>query len=157
MTLSKEQKLEWEEKVKEGTFFLVGVEINNQRKGTFINLLGHFNGNIKGVPSVEKGVKRKGKFAKGMVIDEFIKTQFDAGLMLKDASDDIINDIMFVDGHLHNYIKDLFVDAYFKTNYIEILGGVRHWNTIKGILNGVNPEQAAKDIQAETEEKPKET
>ncbi len=154
MYISKSAQQEWEEKVKEGVFFLVGVEIETKREGTFIDILRHFAGNVRGIPSIEKGLRNKGKFAKGMVIDEFVKTQFDAGLMLRDAPEKIINDIVFVDGHLHNYIKDLFVDCYFKLQYDRIVAYTKEYKTVSGLLNSVNPEQAAKDLQKEIDEKP---
>jgi hypothetical protein len=153
MSLTKAEKKEWEEKLKEGIFFLVGVEIKAERKGTFINLLRHFNGNVRGVPSPEKGIKNKGKFAKTLVIDELLKTNFDAGANLKDAPEHILTSVVNSDGHLHNFALDFFVDVYFRVNYEEILAGVRHWVTIKSIIDSVNPDQDEIDLQPENKTK----
>lgn len=146
MSLTSAEKKDWAEKIKEGVFFLVGVEVIKERKGTYINILRHFNGNVRGMPSIEKGLKDKGRFSKTSVVDEFYKTQSTVGLFLQDAPDHIVDDIMFIDGYLHWVIRDLFVDAYYKAYFSQIESGVIHWETIKGLLASVNPEQAAKDL-----------
>jgi len=149
MALTKHEKIEWEKRVRQGVFWQVGVEIRTERRGTYINILRHFDGNLKGVPKITRGLWGKAQFAKGQVIDEFVKSEFDAGCMLRDAPEHIIDDIVFDTGHLHKYIKDLFVDAYFKNNYEEIVAGVKHWTTMKSLLNSVNPVQAAEDLANE--------
>ena len=134
--LTSAEKTEWEEKVKEGTFFLVGIEIGQKREGTYIEMVRHFNGNVKGIPDINKGMQNKGKWANRLFIEEFLKTQGDK--ILDGAPDYIIDDIALETGHLHKYMKDLFVDAFFKCQYQRIVSSVENWKTLKGVLNSMS-------------------
>ena len=134
----------WKEMLKEGAFFMVAVEIKNQRKATFINICRFANGTT---PS-DKHMMHQGHLAGQLFFGEFMKCCADK--CLKDAPESVIDDLA-MGGKLYTYVTDLFVHAYWKLENNIILKTITHWDEWKGVLSSVSASQEVEVVNGDEE------
>ena len=142
--LSKIELKHWKNTLKEGVFFMVGVEVKNQRKATYINICRFANGVV---PS-DKHMMHQGHLAGQLFFAEFMKCCADKGL--EDAPESVIEDLLG-GGKLFNYITDLFVHAYWKFEYGTIHKTITNWDQWKGVLDSVAESQETETVEVDGE------
>ena len=123
----------WKEELKEEVFFWVGIEIKRRDQGTFIDIIRYFKGDADIIPTIEQGLVGKGEFANRNLIEKLLKSAADT--ILVNAPDEVIDDIVLETGDLHNFIKDLFVDAYFKMEFMRIVNTTLKYDDFEKILD----------------------
>lgn len=136
--LSSKELKEWKSILEDGVFFMVGVEIKNNRKATFINICRFANG--KEVS--DKHMKHQGHLTGQLFLSEFMKCNADKCLV--GAGDDVIDSI--VSGKLYKYISDLFIHAYFRLEYKKIMNTITNWSSWKGVLDSVAASQEIENV-----------
>lgn len=141
--LDKKTLRQWKDKLREGVFGSVGIEIRQDRQGTYINILRFLNGEM----CEEKHMKHQGHLAPKIFFQEFMKVNADQ--CLEDAPEEVLNDLIDPSGKLHKYIHDLFVHVYFRVEYARILGGIENWDSVKEILDSVADSQKKIVVEAE--------
>ncbi len=124
---------EWKEKLQQEIFFWVGIEIKNRNQGTFIDIVRYFAGDKDKIPTIEEGLVGHGDKANRLLIEQLLKSAADS--ILKDASDEIIDSIALSGGELNEYIKDLFVDAYFKMEFMRIVNTTINYDDFEKIMD----------------------
>ncbi len=143
-TLNKAEIKEWKPKLKEGVFFMVGIEIKNQRKATYINICRFANGTV---PS-DKHMMHQGHLAGQLFFSEFMKCNADK--CLEGAPEGVIEDLL-TGGPLFKYVTNLFVHAYFKLEYGTIHKTITHWDQWKGVLDSVAESQETETVEVDGE------
>lgn len=141
--LKKEVLREWKKKLTDGVFGMVGIEVRRDRQGCYINILRFLNGEM----CDDKHMRHQGHLAPKIMFQEFMKVNADE--CLKDAPEEVINDLIDPEGKLHKFIHDKFVHVYFRVEYARILGGVEKWEDVKLVLDMVVDSQKKEVVEVE--------
>lgn len=139
-TLTKDQLREWKKKLKEGAFFMAGLEVKKQRKATFINICRFADGSL---PS-DKHMMHQGHLAGQLFFMEFMKCCDDT--CLKGAPDEVIDDLAG-GGKLYKFVSDLFVHAYWRMEFNTISKTIKNWDQWKGVLDSVKTSQQVEKVE----------
>lgn len=131
--LSKKDLKRWKAIVKEGVFFMVGIEIKNKRKAAFINICRFANG--KAV--TDKHMRYQGHLVGQLFLGEFMKCNADK--CLQDASEEVLDSL--ISGKLYKYISNLFIHAFYKLDKQAIDATITNWSSWKGVIDSVADSQ----------------
>lgn len=131
--LSKKDLKKWKATVKEGVFFMVGVEIKNKRKAAFINICRFADGKIVS----DKHMRHQGHLVGQLFLGEFMKCNADT--CLRDAPEEVLDSL--IGGKLYSYISDLFIHAFYKLERHAIDATITNWDSWKGVIDSVADSQ----------------